>query len=487
MKKILENLAEKTKWLRSAFITVLLIAIIVVIYFGLNLWVESLELTDIDLTQEKLYSLSQETKDKINNITQDITINLYGMDSAIVDYAKLYEKQNSHIHCVDLTENIASRPDLQQEYGLGNSTTEAIVIEAGTRKKILTYTDLYSYDYTTYEQIDITEQAITNAIIDVNLEKNPKIYMMTNHVKYAGRYQILTEYLKNEANEVEDIDLLVSGAVPEDCDVLVITELKEDITAYEKDLIVNYINQGGNLLIMEGPNVSGLDLTNFQAVLDVYGVKISTGIVYEESSTRTINGYANIMLPNVNASNEITKYIATDGTIALIDSGAIEYQSDEQLETLGVTVENLVTASDTAFMRTDHTQTSVIKTDKDEDASNKPLAASISKKINDTQSSELIIFAGSVFASDLMINLNGNSQANSVVGIGFYNNKDIVINAVSYLTERKDNITIRKDTGMVTYTATQAEHQIIQAIITALPVLVIVIGIIIWQVRRRKK
>ena len=54
MKKILENLAEKTKWLRSAFITVLLIAIIVAIYFGLNLWVESLELTDIDLTQEKL-------------------------------------------------------------------------------------------------------------------------------------------------------------------------------------------------------------------------------------------------------------------------------------------------------------------------------------------------------------------------------------------------------------------------------------------------
>ncbi len=358
--------------------------------------------------------------------------------------------------------------------------------------------------------------------------------MITNHAKYANNYQILTEYLRNEANEVKTLDLLVSGAIPDDCNVLMITELKEDITEYERDLILNYINKGGNLLIMKEPNTTGVDFKNFQTVLDTYGVKISNGIVYEAlilnyinkggnllimkepnttgvdfknfqtvldtygvkisngivyeaNPSRTINGYANIMLPSINNVNDITKYIATDGAMALIDSGAIEYQDDEKLKTLGVTVQNLATASDTAFLRTDNTQTSVVKTEKDQDAAGKPLVASIDKKINDTQTSKLVIFASSTFASDLIINLNGNTQANRVVGIGLYNNKDIVINSISYLTERTDNITIRKDTGVVTYTATQAEHQVIIIIICALPILVIVTGIIIWQIRRRKK
>ena len=78
MKRIFEYLSEKTKWLRSVLVTILLIAIIVLAYFALNLWVESIEISDIDLTGEKLYSISQETKDKLKNINQDITINLYG-------------------------------------------------------------------------------------------------------------------------------------------------------------------------------------------------------------------------------------------------------------------------------------------------------------------------------------------------------------------------------------------------------------------------
>ena len=55
-------------------------------------------------------------------------------------------------------------------------------------------TDLYTYDYSTYEEINTTEQALTNAILDVNLEKNPKIYFATNHVEYSDQYEVFKEY-----------------------------------------------------------------------------------------------------------------------------------------------------------------------------------------------------------------------------------------------------------------------------------------------------
>ena len=71
--------------------------------------------------------------------------------------------------------------------------------------------------------------------------------------------------------------------------------------------------------------------------------------------------------------------------------------------------------------------------------------------------------------------------------IAYRQNKDLVLNSIAYLSDREEDITVRKSIGTVTYTATEQEHRIILAIITAVPVLIIIIGIIVWIVRRRKK
>ena len=78
-----------------------------------------------------------------------------------------------------------------------------------------------------------------------------------------------------------------------------------------------------------------------------------------------------------------------------------------------------------------------------------PIASAITKKINDEKTSKLILVANSMFASDWYVTLNSSSgNSSQVVAINFYNNRDLVINSVSYLTDREDNITIRKDTGV---------------------------------------
>ena len=48
-------------------------------------------------------------------------------------------------------------------------------------------------------------------------------------------------------------------------------------------------------------------------------------------------------------------------------------------------------------------------------------------------------------------------------------------------------ITIRKDTETSAYTVTQSQNIIILSIIFAIPVMIIIVGIIVWQVRRRRK
>ena len=58
--------------------------------------------------------------------------------------------------------------------------------------------------------------------------------------------------------------------------------------------------------------------------------------------------------------------------------------------------------------------------------------------------------------------------------------------AVAYLTKREDTLTIRKDMKNTTYAATVNENRIILTIIFAVPIIIIIIGIVVWNIRKRK-
>lgn len=492
MKENFREIIKKGKWLGNTLLTVLLIAVIVAIVVALNVFLEKKNISNIDLTKEKLYSLSEESKGKVKNVTKETKIILYGMSDypEVLDYAKLYNKENSLVTYEELSD-ATTRPDLQQKYGLGTVITErVIIVEAGDRNKIISASDLYTYDYTTYEEYNVTEQLLTNAILDVNLENNPQIYFVTNHSQNGNFYQAAKEILENEANEVSDLDLLVEAKIPEECNVLVLTTLGEDFSEYERDIILNYINNGGNMMILADPNTDNISLPNFQAILDVYGASISNGIIYEQNTSRMANGYTNIIIPKVNKTSDITKYISTDGKIAVLNSGLINLKQYDELEALGVTREDLITTTDTAFQRTDFTIETPSITESDKETSGEPIATILTKKISDEKSSKLVLCANSLFVSDIVVTLNNSNSSSSTsekMGINFYNNSEFLINSVSYLSNRKDNITVRKDTGVATYIATAKEDTIIRTIITAIPILIILTGIVVWQVRRRKK
>ena len=54
--KFLETI--KKKWLRDKFLTVLLVVVILLAYLGISYWVNNTTFNDIDLTDSKIYSLS---------------------------------------------------------------------------------------------------------------------------------------------------------------------------------------------------------------------------------------------------------------------------------------------------------------------------------------------------------------------------------------------------------------------------------------------
>ena len=185
MKAFIEKI--KRNWLSQTATTVVIIAILIAIFIALNLWVRSLNLSSIDVTPQKLFSLSDESKEQIKKIDKNVTIYFFGFeeDTSTVDLAKQYQTVNDKI-TVEIIDT-ASRPDLQEKYGL-TTDTQAVVIQSDDKEKLLTPSDFYTYDYTTYESIDVTEQKLTNGIIETTIDEKPSIYILTNHGEYALDY-----------------------------------------------------------------------------------------------------------------------------------------------------------------------------------------------------------------------------------------------------------------------------------------------------------
>jgi len=469
------------KWLLKGTTTIAVVAIVIACYIGLNWGIEKLEIEDLDFTTKKLYSLSKDTKTRLNELDTEIIIQLINMGdySYVTEYANKYQNASDKV-TVEEIDDLSSRVDLQTKYNI-SSADNLIIVKNGDREKGLTINDLYTYDYTTNEQIDITEEAITNAIVEVTIDEKPHIYVLEGKAynEPEASMGIVANRLIDEANEVDLLDILTTGSVPEDCDCLIITTLKQDLSDLERDKILEYINNGGKLLILTSQNTLQVETPNFDQILGQYGISIEYGLILEQDSSKMLYNMPNMIVADANAS--FMSQVGMSLKIFLANAGKIQFADATRLEELGVTYETIASTSEKAFVRTNLAEASTTRTNGDSEEGACIVGAHVTKQISDEKSSELIIFSDETFASTAQLIIG----YQSINAVNLYNNKDVVLNAISYLTERRDTITIRKTDETEYYTVTDQEDVIIKTIIFTVPVLIIGIGIVVWAVRRR--
>ncbi len=485
MKDIIESL--KQKWLRDTTKTIILVLILFVIFIGINILVQKLELIDIDVTKNKLYTISESSVNQIKNIKDEVKIYLIGFNenTSLGDILKQYNRENEKIS-YETIEKIQDRVDIKNKYSITDET-QLIIVEAKNQSQIILADELYTYDYTTYRQIDVSEEKITNAIVNLTLDQKPKIYFLTGHGEYGINIDMtmLKAYLENETNDIENLDLLVKENIPEDASLLVIASPQKDLIESEVEKITNYINNGGKILWLNDPTGTKVDLPNLQKILDLFGAKFDDGIVLEQDANKMALSAPNCIIPNISYTTA-TKNIATDGGILLINASKITLADDETLENLNVTTNNILTTSETTLFRKELSNGSTGKIAGDEEGSfiiGTKLTKTISNQNEENKKeAQMYLLANNLLVVDYPITV-GNS---TLYPMQFYNNKDYILNTIAELTEKEDLISIRKDTGVITYTATEAQDRIIKIAITAFPILIIIIGIVIWAMRRRK-
>lgn len=485
----------------SKLLTILIVLVLIAAFVGLNYWINTLDLPEIDVTANQIYTLSDQSKKALESIDQDIKIYVFGIDekTSVVGLIKQYAETNNRIsyEMLSMDTNLEKVQEFELEEGYS-----IIVVESGESKKIIdASTDFHSYDYTTYAEIDTTEQTLTNSILGLSTENKPKVYFVEGHEEFSiskeegtqAELGVLTTYLKNEAFELESVNLTTTDSVPEDCDVLAIMSPSTDFLENEAQAVINYINQGGNIFLTSDVLSQNTTFPNLQKILDAYGVSVENGYVLETNDKNVVSNYPYIFKPQISSSNEITADIYSDSYMWLAYSQKLNFKSSEELESLKVTYEELLGTTDSAIFVTDFS--SDINTAAQSSKTGHCTVAALATKTIQKEKAEensdadieskLVIVANGRFITDYVVSQVSNQYPLSYLG----SNRDFAINSISALADKDIGLTLRKGMAGTSYvfTASAEQNRIVLAVIFSVPIIIILSGIIIWRQRKKRK
>ena len=170
----------------SMGITAIVIAVLVVI----NLIVGQIpeKYTQVDVSTQKLYTISDTTVKYLKDMNTDVTI--YHIvqsgkeDSVLEKMLTRYEEESKHIK-VEKKDPVLY-PNFTSQYTSDDVADNSLIVVAGEKSKVISYSDLYEteMDYTTY-QTNTTgfdgEGQIDSAISYVTSENLPVIYTLEGH------------------------------------------------------------------------------------------------------------------------------------------------------------------------------------------------------------------------------------------------------------------------------------------------------------------
>ena len=66
LKRVIEII--KSRVFKKTSFTILLIAVVIATYLAINLGIQAIDISDIDFTKEKFFSLSEESKNRLKNV-----------------------------------------------------------------------------------------------------------------------------------------------------------------------------------------------------------------------------------------------------------------------------------------------------------------------------------------------------------------------------------------------------------------------------------
>lgn len=450
--------------------SLVLTAVVIAILIAVNVLVSVVPaaLTKHDMTATNLYSVTSSTKAVVNTLTKDVTIYWIVQadkeDKIIENLLGKYESLSGHLSVVKKNPDVY--PTFAAKYTDKEVPNNSLIVECGEKSRYISFDDIYlkDTDPTNYSYVYSFdgEGAVTSAIDYVVSDKLPKVYALEGHGEAELPAGFRTQIEKANL-ELASISLLNQDAVPEDADALLIYAPSTDISQEEATLLVNYLNNGGKLLLIAGPNEGGT-LTNLFSVPVLFGLKAEEGLVIESDRAHYAFQQPYILLPDIQSDAVTDPLIEEKYYVIFPLAGGISVNSTAATA--------LLTSSSDSFIKAAGFD---LKTyEKEEGDTDGPFALAASAKIGNE--GKLIWFASGYFLDE-----NYNAYSSGA-------NLNLAMNALSSLIGEREALSIRSKSLSYKYlTIADSSATTLKIVLIGVVPAVFVLWGIFTVIDRRKK
>jgi ABC-type uncharacterized transport system involved in gliding motility auxiliary subunit len=245
------------------------------------------------------YELCEKTGSLVRHLESDVDVLAFFQRShpLYVDVRNLlkeYEYEAArmsprrlHIEMVDPDRDLARTRALKQSLGLEDANV--VVFQCGKRRRVVEARDLARHTIVLagdHAEKKLTgflgEQAFSSAIQSVIQAHRPTVYFLTGHgerdigdFSQHGGYSALVRTLERDNILVKPLELERNRGVPADASALVIAGPDRQLAQPELDLLSDYLDDKGRVLLLLDPAVT----TGLDSLLGKWGVRVARDIV----------------------------------------------------------------------------------------------------------------------------------------------------------------------------------------------------------------
>ena len=462
-------------------------------------WLASRHYVRFDWTKAGYYQLAGKTKQVLASLKDPVDLIVFLPPNDHRDYVEkilddvrnllkefqFYGKEKLHVEYVDPQRDLARAQQLVKQYTL--DSPDVIIFASRGHHKYVRLDEMVDLDTQSQEMGESHVKAFKgeglflSAIQTVTEEESPKIYFLTGHGERDPEdfdqregYSELARYIKRDNILVQKWNLLENQALPTDASAIVIAGPHQAFAPTELNALEQYLKGKGRLLILLDPHTQ----TGLEPFLKRWGVQVDDDLAMRQAGV-----LLGTQMLDVNAV--AADYAAHPITAKLADTNtefpyARSVRRAPQPET-GTTdqprVTELAKAAPAYWGETDPDTEHATFDPATDIAGPLPLAVAVetSKPHGvdvDIGVTRLVVIGTSRFVD------------NSSLGGG---NLDFFMNSVNWLLQREQLMAVSPkvpDEFRLDMSPSQ-QHAVYMLVIGGLPLLVAILGIVVWLSRRK--
>jgi len=405
-----------------------------------------------DLTKDKIFTLSDQTVGVLKGLKDSVTITAFYAASEpefteLDQRLRQYKAQSDKL-TVEFVDPF-KHPAPVKELNISQSGPR-VIVKSGSKEA---------------RAKEVSEEGLTNALIDVSRGSTKKIYFSKGHGEHPVAdatergLKLFVDTLKSEGFQADEMVIAEHKEMPADAAALVIAGPVAALTEGEARLVKEWVEKGGKLVALVDPSVA----TGLESAFESWGIKVGKDEVIDPEAQN----------PEVAIAQQYTDHPITQPRSAGLQLTIFPVaRSVSKLPTApaGWTDVELARTGPRAWGETSSLASGRVEFNEGQDLKGPvPLAVAASKG-----ESRVVVIGNSLFAANGYFRLSGN--------------RDFAVNSVSWAAKEESRISIRPKQRQSNHLFLSADqkHRMTLFAFDLLPFGLLFAGLVVWQTRKSR-